>query len=381
MSQTRILIVEDEPVIVLDIEESLIALGYEVVAVADCAEAALAAIDQTHPDLVLMDIQLRGDQTGIEIANQVWQQYHLPVVFLTAHADEATLAQMGTVQLFGYIVKPFEIRDLRVVLEVALRRYQTEVAIQKALEQEKALNEMKSRFVSVMSHEFRNPLSSILISLDLLAYPEQQIAPDKQQVYLKRAKTAVERMIQLLDDMLIISETDTPQFEYHPAPLALVKFCQDLIEQLQIRPEAPHSVRFNPVGFSTPNQIHYFDKRLLHYILINLLSNAIKYSPSNEEIVFDLVLDGALVVFRVQDQGIGIARNEQAHLFDAFYRGTNVGNIPGTGLGLSIVKQCVELHRGQISVESQPGVGTTFIVTFNQQLMEWAKCDEKNLGD
>lgn len=365
MIQTRILIVEDEPVIVLDIEESLTVLGYEVVAVADCAEVALAAIDQTHPDLVLMDIQLRGNRTGMEIANDVWQQYHLPVVFLTAHADEATLAQMEAVQLFGYIVKPFEIRDLRVAIEVALRRYQAEVAIRKALEQEKALNEMKSRFVSMMSHEFRNPLSSILISLDLMAYPEQQIAADKQQIYLKRAKTAVERMIQLLDDMLTISETDGQQFECYPAPLALVDFCQDLVEQLQFRPEASHSIHFNPVGFSTSNQLHFFDKRLLHHILINLLSNAIKYSPLTSEIIFDLILDESSVVFRIKDQGIGIAQDEQGHLFDAFYRGTNVGSIPGTGLGLSIVKQCVELHRGQISVESQPGVGTTFTVTFN----------------
>jgi signal transduction histidine kinase len=380
MTRTRILIVEDEPVIALDIEESLIALGYDVVGIADSAASALPTVAQTQPDLVLMDVQLRSEPNGIEIARYLRQQHQLPIVFLTAHADAATLAEVKTVQPFGYIVKPFELRDLSVAIEIALSRYQSEISMKQSLEKAKELHEMKSRFISIVSHEFRNPLSSILFSLDLLQYPQQQLTPDKQQVYLSRARTAVERMIQILEDVLIMGEIDANQFDYQPAPLLLIDFCQELVEQLQFHPETSRAILFTATGFDAPDQLFWLDEKLLRYILINLLSNAIKYSAADSEIKFNLIDGEDFLQFQIQDQGIGIAPADQPHLFDSFYRGANVGGIPGTGLGLSIVKQCIEAHQGTITVESQLGVGTTFTVTLAKQFVQ-GKGDENNPGD
>lgn len=369
MTRTRILVVEDEPVIALVIQESLLALGYEVAAVVDSAEAALSAVSQVQPDLVLMDIHLRGQQDGIETAAQLRQRHYLPIVFLTAQADEATLSQAKSIQPFGYIVKPFEIRDLNVAIEMALCRYQAEQSIQKMLVKEKELNALKTHFVSLVSHEFRNPLSSILFSLDLIEHPQQKLNFERQQACLKRARIAVERMMQLLEDVLVLNEMDARNLICQPTPLLVVDFCQELVEQLQTHPEITHSTCFRAVNFPE-SQLYSLDERLLHHILVNLLTNAAKYSRPDSEIKFDLICGEQALIFRIQDQGIGIDYSDQVHLFEPFYRGANVGNVPGTGLGLSIVKQCVEAHQGHIAVESEVGEGTTFIVSIHKQPIE-----------
>ncbi|MCU0525246.1 MAG: ATP-binding protein [Elainella sp. Prado103] len=363
MTQTRILIVEDEPVIALDVEESLLELGYEVTAVADCAELALSSVQETRPDLVLMDIHLRHESNGIETATQLRQNYGLPVVFLTAHADEATLKQAKQAHPFGYVVKPFEMRDLNVAIEMGLSRYQAEMTIQKALEKEREIHDLQSRFISIVSHEFRNPLSSILFSLDLLQYPTQPLTEEKQQVYFRRARTAVERMLQLLEDVLLVGESHSKQFEFHPQPLAIVEFCQEVIEQSVLSTTATQQICLTPAGFSEATQTVCVDERLLRHILSNLLINAIKYSPSHSQIRFNVTYTEESLIFQIQDEGIGISPSDQLRLFEFFYRGANVGGIPGSGLGLSIVKQCVEAHRGQITITSQPHQGSTFTVT------------------
>ncbi|MBF2076422.1 MAG: response regulator [Synechococcales cyanobacterium C42_A2020_086] len=367
MSRTKILVVEDEPVIALDIEECLMRLGYEVVAIVDCSDAALTAVTDFLPDLVLMDIHLQGDSNGIETAQQIWHRYHLPVVFLTAHADGATLELAKATQPFGYIVKPFETRDLTVTIEIALHRYQAEMTMQQALAREQALNRLKSQFVSIVSHEFRNPLSSILFSLDLMDYASpNHFPPEKRQAYLQRARLSVEQMMQMLEDVLMLSEINADNFQFQPQPLLVVDFCQELIEQFQIDLEQHYPIQFTYSNVDE-HSLYDLDEKLLRHILSNLLSNAIKYSPAQTRIEFELSGSATQLVFRIRDFGIGIPVQDQDHLFDAFYRGSNVGSIPGTGLGLSIVKQCVEAHHGQISMESQVGMGTTFVVTLGKQ--------------
>ncbi len=368
----KILVVEDEPVIALDIKQRLNHLGYQVVAIADCAESALAAVAQHQPDLALMDIRIRGEINGIATAAKVRQEYNLPVVFLTAHADAATLAQVKATQPFGYITKPFETQDLSTAIEIALSRQQAEIAIQNALIQEKELHEMKSQFIAVVSHEFRNPLSSILFCIDLLERQEQ-LAPEKKQIYLQRARSSVERMKELLEEVLVIGEADAGKLLCQPTPLDLPNFCQELIEELQGR--AGHQCT---LGFALHKaeaielKPAFFDAKLLRHILSNLLSNAIKYSPQGGEVNLDLIYRPEQVTFRVQDRGIGIPASDLNQIFHSFHRAKNVKTIPGTGLGLSIVKQCVEAHGGEITVESQEGVGTTFMVTLQPASAEIA---------
>lgn len=364
MSTPTILIVEDERLIALDIKHRLNRLGYSVVAIADSAENALEAVVQHQPDLVLMDIYLNGDTSGIEAAASFQREYQLPVVFLTAHADRPTLIQAKAIRPFGYIVKPVEDHDLSTAIEIALSRYQAEIAMQNALKQEQELNQLKSQFISIISHEFRNPLNSILSTLNLLERQDLQLSREQQLPHVQRAMAAAIQLTQLIDDVLILGETETARFQCHPAPLDLLWFCRNLIEEVHSDPGCQHSILLNVEGCQENEQPFYnLDIKLVRHILSNLLSNAIKYSPDGGEVKLTICGKPRSITFCVQDKGIGIPVEDQYYLFDPFHRGTNTSKIQGTGLGLSIVKRCVDAHGGSISVESQIRVGTTFTVT------------------
>jgi signal transduction histidine kinase len=363
----KILIVEDEPIIALDIQRQLVQLGHTVVAIADCAPLALEAVDRWHPDLVLMDIRIRGDKNGIETADQIRQQHELPIVFLTAHADTATVQQVKAVQPYGYIVKPFERHDLLTAIEVALSRHQAELATQAAFAKERELNKLKANFIEIVSHEFRNPLSAIFLSLELLQRNHSQLTVAKTQILLQRTRTAAERMKHLLEEVLTIGAADAGKLRYEPEPINLSEFCQQLVAEFQldeaIAATQQHVIMFAQAGRSVKRTTHAFDAKLLRHILSNLLSNAIKYSPHGGKVQLDLIQTGEAVMFKVRDCGIGIPQGEVAQLFDRFHRASNAKTIPGTGLGLAIVKQCVDLHGGTIAVQSAVDVGTTFTVT------------------
>lgn len=367
MLPAKILVVEDESIIALDIQNSLVDAGYSVVAIATCADEALDLTAQFNPDLVLMDIRLRGEIDGVEVAEKIRTEFNLPVVYLTAHADETTLRRAKITEPFGYILKPFEDRELITTIEIALSRYHAEVAIQLALAKEKELNQIKSRFVSVVSHEFRNPLNAILFSTELLERYESELSQERKQEYLHRIQLSVRRMSQLLNDVLTIGETESGGLPFNPQPIDLLQFCKDLIEELQFdrSPNCPIHLTYKNADFLDSENLSfpYLDENLLRHILANLLSNAIKYSPQGKNIDLNLTYNKEAIVFQIQDYGIGIPITDQSRLFDSFYRASNVKTIPGTGLGLSIVKQCVDLHGGTIEVISEVEKGTIFTVT------------------
>lgn len=378
MPTAKILIVEDESIIALDIQNSLMSAGYDVVAIANCATEALESVAYFKPNLVLMDIRLRGEMDGVETANEIRQNFHLPVIYLTAHADENTLDRAKNTEPFGYLLKPFEDRDLITTVEIALSRHATESAIQSALDKEKEIHELKSRFVAVVSHEFRNPLNAILFSTELLQRYGDQLSDDKRTTYLQRIQLSVRRMNQLLNDVLLVGETEAGKLQYKPKPIDLVKFCQDIIEEEKLSQTSTCSITFTYEDTrlewsNLDSSLPCLDEKLVRHILTNLLSNAVKYSPQGRNISLELICTERNATFRVQDQGIGIPEVDQGQLFNSFHRASNVHAIPGTGLGLSIVKQCVDLHGGRIEVVSDIEKGTTFTVTLplcNAQLNE-----------
>jgi signal transduction histidine kinase len=363
-SRTKILVVEDEPIIALDIKQRLTVMGYEVMAIADSSETALQAVNRFPLDLVLMDIRLRGSVSGIEIASQIWSKFNLPVVFVTAHADHVTLSQAKATQPFGYVVKPFENEDLVTAIETALSRFQAEMTAQRALQKEKDLNRLKSQFVSIVSHEFRTPLTIILVSLDLLEEFGEELLLEKRQKYFKRARTSIELMEKLLEEVLVIGEADNGNLQCHLAPVNLSKFCLNLVEELQTADGEEHLIMFSQAEeMECLPVLIEVDEKLLRLILTNLISNANKFSPFGSQVWIHLSYRSDHLVFQVQDQGIGIPESDQAQLFDTFYRGSNVNDVQGTGLGLSIVKRCIDVYGGSIEVESAIGLGTKFTVS------------------
>ncbi|MEB3295838.1 MAG: ATP-binding protein [Synechococcales bacterium] len=244
-----------------------------------------------------------------------------------------------------------------IVIDRQFRKRQRLEAIQEKLQQQKELNELKLGFFSMVSHEFRTPLSVILGSSQLLAENHQQWSLEKREKSLDRIQSAAKVMTQLLNDILMFTRAEAGKLQYQPETLELASFCLNLVEDVMLANHQTHTIQFS----SHSDQAYaYLDEKLIYSILSNLLSNAMKYSPQGS--LIQLILEGNshLVSFQVQDQGIGIPAEDLEHLYDPFYRGRNVNAIAGTGLGLAVVKKCVELHHGTLQVSSQEGQGTTF---------------------
>jgi PAS domain S-box-containing protein len=239
------------------------------------------------------------------------------------------------------------------------KRKHAEEGIRKALEKEKELGELKSRFITTTSHEFRTPLATILSSTDLLKRYSHKFGEDKKLDYFQQIQVAVNHMTSLLSNVLLIGEAEAGNLEFQPTTLNLIQFCHDLVEEIKL------TASNHIITFCTQEQSinACLDEKLLRQILNNLLSNAIKYSPQGSTVHFELVCQQGEAIFRIQDHGIGIPIADQAQLFNSFHRASNVGTISGTGLGLAIVKKSVDLHGGNIKVSSEVGVGTTFTVT------------------
>ncbi|MEO8392019.1 MAG: PAS domain-containing sensor histidine kinase, partial [Chloroflexota bacterium] len=237
-------------------------------------------------------------------------------------------------------------------------RKRAEQDLRTALAKEKELNELKSRFVSMVAHDFRSPLASIQSSSDLLNNYGDRMIAEKKQHHFKRISSQIKNLTGILEDTLTISKTEAIGVSLHPLSTDFVPFCQAIIDDMQLI-DATRPIRFTVNGEVGKVEI---DRDQLRRVLVNLLSNAAKYSPEGSAIEFNVQSGNEQVILRIQDEGIGIPEADQSHLFEVFHRAGNVGDIPGTGLGLVIVKRAVEAHGGSITVESQVDLGTTFIL-------------------
>ncbi|HEY9724839.1 MAG TPA: ATP-binding protein [Chroococcales cyanobacterium] len=232
--------------------------------------------------------------------------------------------------------------------------------LRQTLERERELSEERFNLVSMMSHEFRNPLSSIVLASELLKKIDNLSLAEKKDRYLNQISVSAKEMTQLLDDVLNLSKAEVGKLEIDPQPLNLVEFCQNLVEGVQMNTSPKHTIALLIQGECDRACM---DEKLLWHVLSNLLSNAIKYSPEGGHVRFELCCKPVEAIFRIQDDGIGIPLDDRQKLFESFHRGKNVGKIPGTGLGLCIVKRYVDLLGGQITLESEVGVGSIFTAT------------------
>ena len=265
-------------------------------------------------------------------------------------------------RVYSYEVRSVVCQDSQVMVIVRdiTQRKQAEEDIRQAIEQEKKLSELKSRFVTIASHEFRTPLTSIMSSSELLEHYSSKWAEAKKLTHLHRIQSSVKHMTSLLNDILLLGKAEAGKLQLQPAMVNLPEFCQELVEEIQLTSQT-HQIIFQ-VQVAGEGSNACMDEKLLRHIISNLLSNAIKYSPDSDRVMFDLICQSQQATFQVQDFGIGIPVEKQDRLFDSFDRADNVGSIPGTGLGLPIVKRSVDLHGGTITTESQIGRGTTFTV-------------------
>ncbi|MGK7912174.1 MAG: ATP-binding protein [Synechococcus sp.] len=254
--------------------------------------------------------------------------------------------------------------QIRTREQLIIEVQQTEDEMRHALEEERELNELTSRFISMVSHELRTPLTVIRTSSELLEHYGNQIASAKRKEYYQRIQGAIKTMAQLIEDVLVAGKAEAGKLKFHPVKIDVSKFCKDTLEEIRLGLQKACTITFEYHGTETSACV---DPKLLHIILTNLIFNAVKYSDRDTPVSLEVFWLNEQIIFEIRDCGIGIPSADQPHLFQPFHRARNVGTIRGTGLGLAIVKHCVDYHKGQITVVSTEGVGTSFVVKLPAQ--------------
>ncbi|MCC5638686.1 CHASE3 domain-containing protein [Nostoc sp. CHAB 5844] len=270
-------------------------------------------------------------------------------------------------EVSGIILTLLVIFSLFLLLERQWVKREQISALESSLAQERKIGDLKFQLFSMISHEFRTPLSVILLSSQLLRETLENVLEKKQLKNIYRIQSSAKIINHILTDILTLTRAEAGQLDYKPQLINLENFCLNLVEDLQLFSTTPHMIEFINQG---GNSRAMLDEKLLYSILSNLLLNAIKYSSNKGKIYLVLKTEIEATFFQVIDQGIGIPLAEQQKIYEPFYRGRNVENIAGTGLGLAVAKKCLERHEGEIIVESQVDYGTTFTVKIPHKNLE-----------
>ncbi|MBD2292414.1 hybrid sensor histidine kinase/response regulator [Anabaena sphaerica FACHB-251] len=337
---------------------------------------AFHELNQQTYDVILLDLTLPDSQGLSSLPLLISQAPSTPIVVLTNTNDEELAIEAVRQGAQDYLVKR------QVNPDVLVRSVQYAIARKQVLEQLRTVNQtlenrveertaqlekaqelyqFKSEFVSMLSHDIRNPLNTILLAAGLLQNNDDKLTKEKKFNHLQMIRSAIKNMAQLLDEVTFIGKADSGKLQSQLSQLDLEAFCHQILEDIHLTALEKHIlIEFTSLGDFSHS---LWDEGLLRHILGNLLNNAIKYSHPESKVKFELIRQDKTVTFKIQDWGIGISKRDQSQLFVPFHRGENVGSISGTGMGLAIVKKCVEAHGGEILVDSQVGVGTTFTVT------------------
>ena len=371
---TKILLIEDEGPLRSEVAEWLMFEGYDIVEAEDGIQGVDIAFSYM-PDLILCDIMMpRLDGYGVLLeVNSNPSTVATPFIFLTAKASHEDLRGGMNSGADDYITKPFTRQELLLAIQRQLDKrlareqwHNHEVQqLHEALAQEHEQRIVKAKLVGMFSHDFRNPLSTILSSNGLLRDYSDRLDEQKRLIHMNRIDASVRQLMQMLDDMMIVTQMEAGSLQFNPEPLKITQIIQNIVEEFQAINNEACTVTFE----TQINDTALVDVRLIRQIASNLISNAIKYSPPGTEVLVTLQAQDENYIFTVQDHGIGIEAEDQEHLFNAFQRGSNVGKVTGTGLGLAIVKQAVSLHNGSIQLQSAVGKGTLVRVSIPAQIV------------
>ena len=253
-----------------------------------------------------------------------------------------------------------KVEERTIILKEALHRLEeSQVELNEALDKEKQLNEMKSRFVSMASHEFRTPLSTVLSSASLLSKYTTTDEQDKRNRHIEKIKGSVKHLNDLLEDFLSLGKLDEGKLMLTAREFNLQDIIQDTVEEMKGLSKTGQQFFYSHTG----STLIETDNKMLRNILINLVSNAIKFSNENDAINISSQVKAGMVTLTVADEGLGISDADQQHLFSSFFRGKNALNIQGTGLGLHIVKRYLNLLGADVQLQSKLGKGTTITCT------------------
>lgn len=327
-------------------------------------------------DVILLDLTLSDSQGLSSIPQLLQQNPSNPIIVLTNTNDEELAIEAVRQGAQDYLVKRHVnpdtlVRSVRYAIErkqFLEQLNQINQTLETQVEEKttellksQEINQLKSEFVSTLSHDIRNPLNTILLAAGLLEKYQKELTNNPQLDYVQLIRSAITNVLHLLDEASLIGKSDSGQLAYQPHIINLENLCFELVKQAQL---SAQEKQLNLIFTSSEPCLEFLgDATLLKHIISNLLNNAIKYSIPQGTVKFELIKQEKTVILKFQDQGIGLTEKDQKQLFQPFHRGENVGIIPGSGLGLTIVQQCVIAHKGEITVNSQVGVGSTFTVT------------------
>jgi two-component system, sensor histidine kinase and response regulator len=365
-SGARILVVEDDGVLALNLADTLDELGYTVAGTATRGEEAIDLARCLHPNLILMDVGLAGQIDGITAAETIRDEHDVPVVFLTAHDDEDTLHRATHLDASAYLVKPFKAPDLRCVIEIALHKHATDVRLREnerwlelTLQQRtaalEAANSELEAFNYSVAHDLRAPLRGIDSFSQLLIDKYSQQLDDQALAYIDRMRGAAARMSQLIDALLTLAQVG--RGELQPVELDFSELVQSVASEI-----AAASPERNVRVAVAPGMRAYGDPRLLSIVMGNLLENAWKFTGRRKRPAIEVgpVQNTTQPTYYVRDNGAGFDPAYASRLFAAFQRLHADREFPGTGIGLAIVHRVISRHGGTVWADSRPEQGATF---------------------
>lgn len=359
----RLVVIEDEAVLRMDLQERLEGLGYEVVGAGSRATEALELAARLRPDLIFMDIRLKDGPDGIVAAEVIRERHGIPIVFLTAFADDETIRRAKDTEPFGYLHKPCHDRELRSAVEVALQRHKAERALVAARESAEAVGRQQREFVAQVVHEIRSPLGVIAGFADILM--NDSLPPETLCDHLGRIKHSADNLAAIVRDLLDLSRLDAGRFPLDPRPFNPHELAADALKPLAERASVKGLDLVCDLDPALPPRL-VGDPGRIRQVLVNLAENALKFTERGSVLVRieagDPESRRSPVRFSVADTGIGIPPDRHGPIFSPFVQaGPGIADgHGGAGLGLAICAKLVALMGGTIGVESRPGSGSTF---------------------
>lgn len=376
MANKRIMVVEDENIVAQDIQSTLEGLGYDVTCVVSTGEDAIKMASEVNPDLILMDIMLKGNIDGVDAAEQIRNRFSLPVVYLTAYTDENTLKRAKITEPYAYILKPFEPRELHVNIEMAIYKHKMEEKVRRHNEEleelvkkrtkkiqqlEKQRSEIEKlaatgRIAAIIAHEINNPIAGIKNSALLVkdAVPKDH----KYYKYVEKIEKEVDRVSEIIRRTFDMYK---PLHE-NPHKFDVVEVIRDVMAMLEENGNGNEVA----LGLDTCNTsiIVVMSENLLRQVLHNIIQNAIHVSPKGGEVKIAISKVNDLLTIMVADQGPGIPDELRLRIFEPFFTTKSGKSSGGLGLGLAISKGIAETMGGSIKFRSEKDKGTVFTIEF-----------------